>query len=230
MGFSLVNGACQMICPLGCQSCTNSTFCTACHPYTYLVNNTCQKCPGAPYCMMCSASNPSQCTQCGYGYFLSNGSCLACPSYCAACNNANWCTVLINPIGYTLFSLPPSSNTLAACDPGCSFCSTSNPQVCITCMEGYYLTARSYCKACTTGNKCASCSPTNSSLCTSCFAGYFLNATNNMCMSCNFPCTACINQVATSCSSCAIGYVLVANNNTCIQASSPSLSNFGSVI
>lgn len=214
-----------MICPQGCKTCTNSTFCTSCNLYTYFVNNTCQKCPGAPYCQVCSATNPSQCTTCSSGYFLSNGSCTACPAYCASCNNADLCMTLLSPTGYTLFSVSPTYNAPAACDPGCSSCSTSNPQVCITCLEGYYLTANDYCMACNTNSKCASCSLNDSSVCTSCFGGFFLNVTSSMCIACTFPCTACNNQLATSCSACAIGYVLVANNNSCILSSSSSLSN-----
>jgi hypothetical protein len=107
---------------------------------------TCVACPGAPQCQRCYSDNPSNCEYCSSGYFpSSDGLCQPCPGYCVYCQDASYCLVLNNQIGYVLVANSPSlqliSNSLAACDPGCSLCSPANPQICSICLDGYYLTS-----------------------------------------------------------------------------------------
>lgn len=184
------------------------------------------ECPNIPACINCDPTNPSTCTSCNTGYYLMNGTCMPCAAYCYLCTSATLCQVPVNPYGFALMmNVDETSNYLVACDPGCIICSNSNPSMCTTCMNGYYLTTNNYCKACTISSYCAVCSTTNASSCITCFTGYFLN--NNVCVQCTFPCTSCTNQVATQCSSCAIGYTLL-SNNTCTKTSTLS-SSFGTI-
>lgn len=163
---------------------------------------------------MCNMTNPSNCTQCATGFVLQGGVCQACASYCANCKTPTQCNSLLNSIGYVLISISQTSNTLAACDPGCVTCLPSNPSICSVCATGYYLvSSSSNCLVCTAASQCATCSPATPSTCLSCNPGFFLN-TLNACVQCQYPCTACGQQNANSCTACAIGYAL--SNNTCI--------------
>jgi hypothetical protein len=181
-------------------------------------------CTNAPNCVICNPNNPANCIQCNTGFYNMNGTCKPCASYCATCNTASFCLTLLNPTGFTLVMTSTTTNSIAACDPGCITCSTTNPTLCTSCTSGYYLyspptvSTISYCIPCTTSSYCATCSITTPATCLSCFSGSYLTA-SNVCMQCQFPCIACGNQVATNCTSCPIGYILLANF-TCVTVSS----------
>jgi hypothetical protein len=99
-------------CPVGCQTCTNASVCTACQLGYGLVNSLCVA--NLPYpcaatnsvsvCTAClqgfalsdsecvldlSCNNDSSCPACPRGYFLINGTCSSCPSLanCLSCNS-----------------------------------------------------------------------------------------------------------------------------------------------
>jgi proprotein convertase subtilisin/kexin type 5 len=130
-------------------------------------------------------SNASMCMSCSDGYWLtSQKECLACPAYCKTCTSATWCTALFNPVGFTLLYVSAGVNYPAACDPGCSYCSTVNPQECMMCMTGFYLTANMWCKPCTAASQCGSCSSTDPAICTSCMADAYLDTVDNTCKPC----------------------------------------------
>lgn len=126
-----------------------------------------------------------------------------------------------------MLTLSSTVNIPAACDPGCQECSSSNPQFCITCYDGYFMTTNNYCSPCAAASLCASCSQSNSASCLTCFPGYFLNG--SQCVQCAFPCTACLNRNAIMCSACVVGYVLNTTSHTCVSASSSTLNAFGTV-
>lgn len=191
------------------------------------MNNECAVCPNAPACKQCNGTNPEQCLVCYTGYYLKGNTCQACPGYCASCTSSGWCQRLETFIGnvYALMPLSATVNVPTICDPGCGYCSHSNSEMCISCIDGYYM-MNAYCLPCAASSFCASCSKTNSAICLSCFAGFYLNS-SSICVMCTFPCTACINQKATMCSACAVGYVYSSSNNTCIDATSTTFSNFG---
>lgn len=109
-----------------------------------------------------------------------------------------WCTVLVNSIGNTLIAVSKIANVPAACDPGCEYCSSSNPQLCTDCLDGYYLKASTfdYCAPCTFASFCSSCSATDPTICLTCFSGFFLNS-SSVCVQCAFPCVSCAAQNAT---------------------------------
>lgn len=139
---------------------------------------------------------------------------MACPAYCKTCTSSTWCTALFNPMGFTLLYVSSTVNTIAACDPGCWYCSMVAPEMCLMCMTGFYMTANSWCKPCTFASKCASCSSVDPAVCTSCMADAFLQ-TDGTCMPCASPCSACTGENATMCTSCIQGYVYVEADNTC---------------
>lgn len=217
--YGVVNGACQLICPTGCQTCAGST-CTACLNFYFLqTNGTCSPCPNAPACQQCSTTNSSQCLACivQQGFFIGSGSnagtCQSCAAYCLTCTSAQMCQTLINSAGYVLITISSTSNNVAACDPGCSSCSANNPQICSICKGGYFLSSNNVCSPC--AGSCMTCSNAASSTCLSCFPGSFLNSTSNTCVQCQLPCTSCLAGNPSACTSCAIGFLL--SSNTCVN-------------
>jgi hypothetical protein len=224
-----INGACTMKCSTAnCAQCT-AGVCTSCNAYFYLTtDNSCATCPGSG-CSQCSSTAPAQCTSCASGYYLAKSTCYTCPAYCMVCTSSTWCTKLYNTAGFTSFTLTSTSNAPAACDPGCTTCSTANPQVCSQCMQGFYMTSNLYCAPCSLASKCSTCSVSNSAICLSCFPGYFLS-TSSQCLQCTFPCIACANATATKCTGCAVGYVLSVSSSTCILSTDSSLASFGTVV
>ena len=113
---------------------------------------------------------------------------------------------------------------MAACDPNCLNCSSSNPQVCIICGLGMYMvTGQTYCLPCA-GN-CVSCNASATAQCYSCDSDSFLNTTDNTCVSCTFPCSSCTSNSATTCSSCVQGYVLIGTACTIDSSVTNALSN-----
>lgn len=145
------------------------------------------------------------------------------------CTSGTWCQLLYNTAGFTSLTLSSTSNAPAACDPGCTTCSTANPQVCSQCMQGFYMTSTLYCAPCSLPSMCSTCSVSNSAICLSCFPGYFLNP-SSQCLQCTFPCIACANATATKCTACSIGYVLSVSSNTCILSTDSSLASFGTIV
>ena len=226
--YNIASGNCTG-CPTGCANCAANGTCSQCaNFYFQQPNNSCSACPNSPACLTCSSTNSTACTSCNTGYFLVtiNETCQPCPGYCSACTSANLCTALLNPTGYVLLPVSTTANVIAACDPGCNTCSTSNPQICINCNNGYFLGTNFVCTPCTAGSNCAACSSTSPGVCLTCYPGSFLNA-NNACVQCTFPCTSCTAGSATSCTACVIGYVL--SSNTCAAISTLS-SNSSTIL
>jgi hypothetical protein len=117
------------------------------------------------------------------------------------------CTSLENSVGYVLMTINGES-TLAACDPGCYACSSTNPSKCSNCTQGYVLKL-GVCLICSLDSNCQACAHNHSAQCTSCFPNYFLNNVSLVCESCIFPCLTCvdINQLS-FCTSCPATYSL----------------------
>lgn len=92
-----------MLCPQGCEKCTDGEFCRECSDgfYAQVVNGehtgSCMKCDSPCYGCMGSSSN---CLTCLTGYYLSGpGKCTACKEGCLSCDSEHGC--LVCGIGYT---------------------------------------------------------------------------------------------------------------------------------
>ena len=213
-------------CVTGCTDCATTSTCNTCQTNYYTKatnNNTCVLCSSDLRCKTCTynANDTITCNSCSDGYWLdmTTGMCMACQAFCKTCVNSTWCTYPFAPYGVTLAETMVGVNTLAACDPGCLNCSTSNPQMCRLCFPGFYqvITAdASYCKPCS--GICASCDESAPATCFSCWADSYLNTTDNLCYPCEFPCSSCITSG--SCTSCVQGYVFITTTSQCFIESS----------
>ena len=226
-GWVAINGVCQS-CVAGCTTCSSidTTICTVCATeYWVKTNNTCSLCSSDLKCKTCtydSTSNVITCSTCSDGYWLdmTANACMACQPWCKTCLNATYCTATLSQYGVTLATTMVGMNMIAACDPGCLSCSTSNPQVCEVCFFGFYMVpSMTYCLPCT--GICASCNSSAPATCYSCWADSYLNTSDNLCYKCDFPCSSCTIS-STTCSSCAQGYVFITSSNTCVIETSVS--------
>lgn len=90
-------------------------------------------------------------------------------------------------------------------------CSSNNPQICLVCDNGLYM-SNGVCMPCDI--TCQTCSSSNPSNCSTCYPNTFQNGST--CISCSSNCLTCIGISATSnCTSCYPGYSLFLG--TCIQ-------------
>lgn len=126
-------------CPTGCQTCSNSTYCSKCIQNYYL-----------------NSSKLCQYKLCTNGTYLSNlGTCDVCAPYCRTCFNAADCSEVL---GYeTSCASGYFKNALGncyACPYGCSRC--PHAFNCSVCKTGFYLnTTTKWCMPCT--YPCKSC-------------------------------------------------------------------------
>lgn len=99
----------------------------------------------------------------------------------------------------------------AVCDPGCVSCSSQNPNQCISCAVGFYLSSSSICMPCS--SQCKSCSFSSPNICLSCFSNQFL--INGQCTQCNpsSNCLTCSASNTSKCTSCSYGSLIT--NGVC---------------
>lgn len=186
------NGQC-LPCVSNCRLCAdnNQGLCLSCGDGFYLNSQgNCIAC--TPYCTVCYSQG---CMACAPGYYISpNSTCIPiCLPPCASCqlNSTSICTSCL--LGYTY---NPTTNSCTPQTTNCTngscyycpinyaninnictqcsseFCARCNPSdlsSCLTCINGYYLSAGS-CVLCP--RNCASC--TSNVTCSSCLNGYTL--------------------------------------------------------
>lgn len=150
-----------------CQTCANSTNCTACVSGYFLFNWFCySSCPTTPtlYYKYNGACTPCQ-PQCV--------SCIDSPIACTACSHPDY---LYNSITHECVfeCVPPyfrNASTCVICQSPCLSCDTTFNS-CLTCNSGYYLY--------------------NGTCVSACPLGYFINSTILSCEICKYPCKLCI--------------------------------------
>lgn len=74
------------------------------------------------------------------GFYLMSGECKPCNSYCAKCTSGTVCSSLVTPTSQVLVTINQITY-LAICPQGCSTCSSLNPLICISCLNGFYLSS-----------------------------------------------------------------------------------------
>nr|XP_005987835.1 PREDICTED: proprotein convertase subtilisin/kexin type 5-like [Latimeria chalumnae] len=121
----------------------------------------------------------------------------------------------------------PENGECLDCDSGCKTCSADDPELCSSCLEGYFLyryqcrrrcpqkyyedRGRRMCLACPLS--CVECK--NESYCLSC-VGYYLYVADNKCYRCDATCQTCFGPQALDCSSCYSGYFLD-QDSSCVE-------------
>ncbi len=210
--LNTTSNLCQFNCPGNCLSCSSATVCTQCVQGYYLPSNgTCTQCQ-ITACLSCS-SDGSTCNQCFTGFYSISGECRACPGFCSSCTSNNTCTALTQSTQQVLVTINQVT-VLAVCQQNCLSCSNLNPQVCLQCSSGFYL-SNGNCFQCS--STCMSCNSTNQNQCLSCYANNFL--TGSVCSICSPNCLTCQGpNLSSACTSCNSGFYL--SNSTCIQGCS----------
>ncbi|KAE8617533.1 hypothetical protein XENTR_v10009108 [Xenopus tropicalis] len=238
------NHICAMVCPNG--QFALSSQCVDCH-------SSCEECSGyEPYeCIECGIDQDgierflhrSRCKiHCPRGFYkeYDTYTCETCPINCELCTDSNNCQKckinyrLLNGACYLTQCLPgqvedPETGECLDCESGCKTCTVDDPEICISCLEGYFLyrhqcrkhcpqktyedMSRKLCFACPSG--CIDCK--NDTHCFSCQAGYYLHG--NVCLpkcpdgtfqdskiwqceECHGSCRSCHGPSATDCDLC----------------------------
>ena len=129
------------------------------------------------------------------------------------------------------------NNICVLCSSNCSFCNSTNANMCTGCQVGYYLnitnsmcypisTLVSSSNTCSYG--CQSCVSVNGAMtCSLCYLGFTFNA-NGYCTPCIAGCAICINTNYNLCITCSSGFYLTSNSlcQAC-SANCVSCSMFG---
>ena len=191
------------------------------------VNGHCTQCSQSN-CDVCTPENLNVCVKCKEGYLNDNGNCvLTCGPYryynynemkcseclpgCINCDNNNSCKNCDNGLylylnNACIDSCPDTyyANTLTnKCEKctgvTCKTCSSTNPNICLTCPEGELLiTYENGLNECVT-----SCPPT-----------YYQNNEKGTCDKCDFPCKECVEN-SNYCLNCESPYKFI--ENTCVS-------------
>ena len=156
--LNTTNNTCNFLCNTVCATCSgsNSSQCLTCPAGTLFANNTCTLCATG-----CSSCNATVCLGCLDGFYLITGECKNCPGYCSTCTSFSVCTKLVQSNNQVLIQQNGVS-VLAICAQSCTTCSSSNPQICIQCANGFYLSS-GMCSQCSIN--CQTCSNTNPATC-----------------------------------------------------------------
>lgn len=155
-----LNWTCQP-CSSNCQTCVNSTYCSACATSYLLYQNLCvSTCPVGTYvkieaaaCLNCPSgcsvcTGNSQCLDCFAGYYFNSslGFCFSCNSVCLNCTGPGQteCTACSSPLFLqkgtcSILTCPPTTfidplNGCVSCSslfPGSVLCNISQPFNCI---------------------------------------------------------------------------------------------------
>ena len=148
-----------------------------------LGNGTCSQCQ-ITGCASCT-SDGMTCNQCFTGFYPISEECRVCPGYCASCTSSTSCTALVQSTQQVLIMLNQGT-VLAVCQQNCLTCSNLNPQVCLQCIQGFYLSGGN-CFQCS--SNCMTCSSTNQGQCFSCYPNNFLSG--SICSTCSLNCLTC---------------------------------------
>lgn len=235
-------------------TCPNGQFvlndqCVNCHP-------SCEECIGQePYgCTECGIDEDgterflhrSRCKlHCPRGFYPERNTytCESCPLNCDLCTNANSCQKcksnykLQSGECYLIYCLQgqvqdPETGECIDCGTGCKACTIDDPEICLSCLQGYFLyrlQCRKHCPLKTyedNGRKmcmtcplwCCECH--NETHCSSCQSGYYLhdadcilkcpdgtfqNSKNWQCESCHKSCQTCHGPSPRDCDHCPDG-------------------------
>ncbi|XP_029289217.1 proprotein convertase subtilisin/kexin type 5-like [Cottoperca gobio] len=188
--------------------------CVLCHP-------TCSECYGHELfeCTTCGVDEDGQerflhqgrCrTHCPRGLYPDRGhyACLPCIANCELCTDGNICAKcrehykLQNGVCQTASCntgqvQDPDTGECIDCEMGCKTCSTEDPEICNSCVEGYFL-FRHQCRR-------------------HCPQSTYEDWGSGVCLSCPAPCTDCRSN--TRCLACQPGYFL--NGGDCIKQCPP---------
>jgi len=169
-GYLVSDGECYLqntTCQLdiqGCEDCDATTGkCNQCYPGYQLLDGACQQC--ADNCQTCTS--PTVCLTCAVGYFNNNGVCTQCSAYCYECVDQThcfqcWTTYTLTTAGLceqcndpncdycdqtkkicyacaNQYYVEDEDGECTECIEGCDTC--NNAATCITCSDGYQLTA-----------------------------------------------------------------------------------------
>lgn len=198
-------------CYYRCQTCTQATQnnCTSCIQSYVLIDSQCLPCGNN--CLFCQyttanstdlPTNYLRCETCFQGFYLSqeSGVCNPCPVGAVACTFS-----AVQQCGDNFYLL---NSACFKCLSMCKACLTS-PQLCDSCMDGYYVNSLGSCSPCQIAN-CLQCS-SSPKMCSQCVDSY----TGNDCESkCPSNCKICL---ASTCYECLDSYYL-SGGGTC-QAS-----------
>jgi len=227
-GWFLENNACSQCEPL-CDTCTNTTVCTACKdPDTQALSTT--SVPGDMKCFAIppncesidatGASDAAVCDVCKPGFSNDNGTHTQCDSMCdvancASCNTSATCDACKDNYGLQQIDAVPNLGCLALSNClSLNLTAQSATPVCETCNDGYYLAAP-LCTKCPL-SKCKACDTTTPFSCSVCLDGYKLNAANDKCEACVDDCKSCSDL--TTCATCEDGFGLT-DSSTCSACS-----------
>jgi hypothetical protein len=203
-GFTLTPSFTCSSLPPNCASVDNSGNCLRCLGGYQLFNNFCvvfvSNCQGYD-------SSSFMCNRCATGYYLflsSNGAyvCQTLPAFCLNASFSGVCQSCMN--NYILY------NGVCVLSSSIMNCQAYDLRsfVCITCIQGYYLSSSNICTLLPTN--CANASP--SGVCLSCLQGYRLNG--GICVIFVINC-ATYNFATGTCTQCAPGYTLSQDLTTC---------------
>ncbi|OHS96483.1 hypothetical protein TRFO_37341 [Tritrichomonas foetus] len=233
--LSSISGLCSR-CHKSCETCTNAgpIKCLKCNEYYHpvLMSN------GSTICTMCDATvqnclecdnDPKICSRCLDSHFYDPNleSCQPCDVSCKQCTGPSnlECTECAD--GYQKVDVENGVFVCRACnDPNCQTC--SDPTICTTCFDGFYL-QKNQCTAC--HSTCKKCIGSEANQCTECTDGFNLQP-EGVCNECSAQhCQMC--SVEDICMKCFDGYVLntdancseITDNISSLSSSSSSNQN-----
>ena len=224
-------------CLLGCTTCINGTYCTACIPgysfvipaignqYCDCISADCINCPVSSNISTCTYCNPaltSQCLSCAPGSYLTlTNTCLNCPNKCTSCSD---------------ITCPTCVTTCITCDT--TFTLINGRCLCNNALQEYYNINTNTCTTCgiidtlsctATSSCCTSCvnqyHPTTgfhvATICTACPTGWYPDPNSIHCSACPSTCISCTNSA--TCLTCQPSYFILpstgSNVCTCDTAS-----------
>ena len=133
------------------------------------------------------------------GYVV-NGVINICDPGCKGCQETGYCEGCLDG-----FCFDSNAYVCNVCGPRCKTCNSNDPNHCLTCFAGAFLS----------NNKCASCDPICSNCngtatsCTACQASEFFDGSS--CQACPDDCLTCTN--ATFCDVCTKGFVAISDGS-----------------
>lgn len=225
MLLDITAGTCTTIdeassCGANCATCfrypsaTNDT-CVLCNTGFTMIQGLCVQCPlGCDGCLISEGTTMPICPSCIAGYYKNETTdmCEKCGTNCYLCVDSQYCAVC-RP-GY---SLTDDSTCQMVCDLPCASCVDGSPNVCTSCVAGYFFNSASV-------TNCVSVLTCNStSDCQVCPRGNILtlvNQTQQLCVACDSAsnCARCMASSLSTCISCYKGFYL--SGTTCVACPS----------
>ncbi len=223
------------LCPIGAQSCVDSTNIISCNAGYLKSSNSLFCTPCISNCISCPSST-NVCTVCITGYYVVSGQCKLCNvSNCATCVAVGM-TVYCSACNTGYYRV---NNTLCgSCPLKCQICSSST--ICTTCTTGYYINAGGCSPVNTIIPNCSVYSnqtSNNMNKCTTCISGYYLSTSALQCIPCSITCTTCYGDHFGRCTACTntsklfnqmcIPYTYIATNQLQLYYTAANNGNIG---